>query len=325
MVLVSQYPITSLSIWDLSIFPSWATLFNFIWSFPELSKLRLGSHLDGLPGKKDVADELTLAKGARLSAIASRGRCSRLRTLELYDIWYLCSNFPPKGVFGDALETLMVKVGERACRAAQSAIQPGFPLLKDFAALRSLTTLEIHLTRYALAPAHETWRHRRMATELQLLVQNMYANKCALKKLRFRFAAPESINDLTLPFNAKLLLDTYFRHLFFGVIRSIPAWRFLRQIEVVLPSNDLPAPCLEADWWTDYLRADDRLPFDGDIGISLSFYRAYSYLDPDKTLPPAWYCIRHRAAVVPTICTEECFKKGPLPYDIAEGFEELGV
>lgn len=83
MVLVSRYPITSLSIWDLSIFPSWATLFNFIWAFPELSKLRLGSHLDGLPGKKDIVDELTLAKGARLTAIASRGRCSRLRTLEL--------------------------------------------------------------------------------------------------------------------------------------------------------------------------------------------------------------------------------------------------
>lgn len=219
-------------------------------------------------------------------------------------------------------------------------------LLKDFAALPSLKTLEIHLTRYALAPAHETWRHRRMATELQLLVQNMYANNCALQKLRFRFAAPESINDLTLPFNAKLLLGTYFQHLFVGPIRSIPAWRFLRQIEVVLPSNDLPAPYLEADWWTDYLRADARLPFDGDIRISLSFYRAYckplhsrgrhaeantppflhtAYLDPDKTLPPAWYCIRHRAAVVPTICTEECFKKAPLPYDIAEGLEELRV
>lgn len=219
-------------------------------------------------------------------------------------------------------------------------------LLKDFAALPSLKTLEIHLTRYALAPAHETWRHRRMAAELQLLIQNMYANNCALQKLRFRFAAPESINDLTLPFNAKLLLGTYFQHLFIGPIRSIPAWRFLRQIEVALPSNDLPGPCLEVDWWTDYLRADARLPFDGEIGISLSFYRAYcespcsrgrraeantllfshtAYLDPDKTLPPAWYCIRHRTAVVPTICTEECFKKGPLPYDIAEGFEELRV
>lgn len=114
-----------------------------------------------------------------------------------------------------------------------------------------------------------------MATELQLLVQHMYANNCALQKLRFRFAAPELTNDLTLPFNAKLLLGTYFQHLFVGPIRSIPAWRFLRQIEVELPSNDLPAPFLEADWWTDYLRADARLPFDGDIGISLSFYRAY--------------------------------------------------
>ncbi len=84
MVLMSQYPITCLSIWVLSLFPSWATLFNFIWVFPELSKLRLGSHLDGLPGKKDIVDELTLSKGARLSAIAARGRCSRLRTLELY-------------------------------------------------------------------------------------------------------------------------------------------------------------------------------------------------------------------------------------------------
>ncbi|OJT09752.1 hypothetical protein TRAPUB_13783 [Trametes pubescens] len=282
MVLMSQYPITCLSIWVLSLFPSWATLFNFIWVFPELSKLRLGSHLDGLPGKKDIVDELTLSKGARLSAIAARGRCSRLRTLELY----------------------------------------------------------------ALAPTQETWRHRRMANELQILVQSMYANNCALRKLRFRFAAPETTNDLSLPFNAKLLLDTYFQHLFVGPIQLTPAWRFLRQIEIELPSNDLPAPCLAADWWKHYLRANAQLPFDGDIEISVSFHRAYyeslriggrraeadippfaheAYLDPDETLPPAWYCIRHRAAVVSTICTEECFKKGPLPYDIAEGFEELRI
>lgn len=82
-VLLAQYPITTLSIWDLSIFPSWSSLFNFIWAFPKLHTLRLGSHLDGLPGKEDKVDELTPQKAARISAIAARGRCHGLRALEL--------------------------------------------------------------------------------------------------------------------------------------------------------------------------------------------------------------------------------------------------
>ncbi|KAI0633162.1 hypothetical protein C8Q77DRAFT_1059126 [Trametes polyzona] len=316
LALTAQYPITSLSIWDLSIFPSWSSLFDFIWAFPYLANLRIGSHIDGLPGE-GTEEPLSILKASRLSAIANRGRCRQLRTLHLeasLDIWFLCPAFPPKGVFGCSLESLTLRVGERASSIETLGSRFADPFCHLFQ-MPTLRTVEIAIVPKRLGlPSRILGRHTQsqalqvhkdMAEKLSNIVRLMRLSRCEVRELRIRFKLlPTRDGGVPLHFHHTYLFQQYFGSGLQEAVESLNSALSLQQLRICLPLNGLPPPCDTAAWWESQLRAHlTRLK----VNVSVNLFRMYPSLDPDDSLPSTWYCHRHAGWVTLEMCSAACF------------------